>query len=182
MFLLSGAILDRLMMMSDKQDREMRQLAFSRMESSWISCGVREGASPGLRELLAEQPCARPRRLLFVRLAQTWNDLLRAIPEWRLADLAALHGKSAPVPPCVAGERAPEHVEAFLEGIGIDLGPARSAYQELQGDRTIAQLNRVRANFTALPAATLDALALHARWQVVANHAVYWEAGAQASL
>src|SRR6185436_1454511 len=101
----------------------------------------------------------RPRRrLLFLRVNQTWSHVLENVPRWRLRELDG----SAPLPPEHA---AAAEIEAFLDEAGVDLSLASAAYDALGGDGGAQRMNEVATSFTALAPADVDALAQHARWQ-----------------
>src|SRR6266851_3954670 len=55
----------------------------------------------------------------------------------------------------------------------VRLGPARALYRELGSDLRVAGLNRVATGFTGLAQRDVDGLALHARWQLLVQHALY---------
>lgn len=179
--LLGGGALDRVLsVMNGKQNRWTRQETMNALEESWAAAELRRagggaGVAPAMREWLAARPAARRRRVLFVRVDQTLEHLLAALAgreaRWRLVELwrRAHPGQPLPAWPSDAAE-----VEAFVARCGVDLGPARRVYEALGGSARAGALNRVATQFTALSAADVDALALHAEWQVLATHALYW--------
>ena len=154
------------MMMSSKQDRHMRLAAFGELEHSWLVDAIRTSTrSVGLGEYLSGEPGAPRRRMMFVRLAQTLGDLVRNIPSWRMKELT---GRRAP-----KGD-APVTATILVRDHGLDLGPALKLHEEMGGDARVQQLNQVATNFTALPRRDIEDLFTHARWQVRAMHALYW--------
>jgi hypothetical protein len=173
MFAFSSSRLERLVLiMNNKQNRHMRQLAFADAERSWLAGAVGEKApSAGLVAYRSDQAYPVPRRVLFIRLAQSWDDLLRAIPRWHLADLTQRTELKVPTTGFSVSE-----IEAVLKGAGVDLIAARELYGQLGGDDGVKALNNISTTFNALPLHVLDALAAHARWQVLACHAIYWKA------
>jgi predicted acylesterase/phospholipase RssA len=175
--LLTGGALDQVMMlMNAKQNRWMRQHTQSALEESWFTAGLRATAAgaplaPGLEAALGELPALPRRKLLFVRVNQSLESLVTGIPTWRLVELwdrARGGGPPAPLPSSF------EERVRFVSALGVDLKPAREVYDRLGGAEGSARLNAVPTNFTALSRAQIEALAMHAEWQVLATHALYW--------
>lgn len=174
-WLFSGRILDQLMLvMNDKENRWAREQVVDEIYDSWMAEALRSGPpSPSLEEVLAAGPALPRRRVLFVRVAQGWENFLGAIPRYRLVELGATAGlpTSALPPP----DAAPRLLEDFLKRAGVDLTHAVDAYARLGGDAGARAVNEVATNFTALSARTVDRLEAHAAWQIHASHAVYWD-------
>ncbi len=148
MGLLSLPVIERVtVMMSDKQDRHMRVGAFDEMERSWLVSALRAGQrSAGVEDYLNTRPTLRPRRVLFMRVNQTLRQVMSTIPAWRRAEVA-----------------------------GADLSPAIAMHNQLGGDARIDELNRIPTGFGKLSRQDINDLELHARWQVHAMHAIYWD-------
>lgn len=154
-------------MMNSKENRHMRQSAFGEMERSWLTEACRnEHSTSAMNIYLSDQPVAPRRRVLFIRLTQTMAGLLAAIPRWRICELAA-RAKitlSEPMRPTIE----------LLQMCGVDLSPAAELHRIMGGDALIADLNHIGTHFTALPTQAIQGLYDHARWQVHAMHALYW--------
>lgn len=135
-----------LMVMNDKQNKSMRQIA--------------------MREFGAMDLPDSGRSLWFVRIDQTWDRFVRGIPQLRRREIAG--------PDSVPAEDAPaEAVEEFLRDHGVRLDEARERYREMGGDSGAKRANDVATQFTGLARLDIDVLADHASWQVHACHAVY---------
>jgi hypothetical protein len=178
---LSAPVMERVAtVMNQKEDRHMRHGLFAERERSWLIEALRdpqEAARPDLKAYLKPEPERPARRVLMVRVNQDWDHFVRKIPRWRLlglaADFEARTGRRAPdLPPW---DDLPAK-EAFLEAVGAGLGPAREIYAAMGGAAAVERVNRIPTGFAALARADVAALGDHARWQVMANHAVYWEA------
>lgn len=176
--LLAGGALDQVMsLMNDKENRWMRQHTHLALEDSWFATGLRGAAAgeplaEGLRAALeTRRPYAR-RRLLFVRVNQALEPLVEGIVPWRLVELwARSHGGSAPPGPL---PRTYAKRRLLLADCGVDLSPADEVYARLGGADGARRMNRVATNFSALAHDDVEGLALHAEWQVLATHALYW--------
>lgn len=176
--LFAGGALDQVMsLMNNKENRWMRQHTQLALEESWLADGLRGAAAgvplaEGLRAALdARRPYPR-RRLLFVRVNQSLESLVEAIVTWRLVELwARSHGGSAPPGPL---PRTYAKLRPFLADCGVDLAPADEVYARLGGADGARRANGVGTNFTALSHDDVERLALHAEWQVLATHALYW--------
>lgn len=155
-------------LMNAKENRHMRSSAFGEIERTWLIDALREDSpKPGIAEFLSSNPVRPRRRILFVQLNQTLAKLLAAIPRWRLREVAARAARSlpAPLPP----------IRETLEALGITLKPTLDIHAAMGGDSRIAELNEVPTQFTALSKSNIDALHEHARWQVHAMRALYWD-------
>jgi len=116
----------------------------------------------------------RRRKLLMVRVDQSWEDLFACIAPWRLVEFGAKLADAEKW----SKERDARAIEAFLEGAGVKLQEAKAIYDDPQGfggRKGVERANAVTTNFTALCSDDLAALFAHARWQVHALKAVYWE-------
>lgn len=167
--LLGLPIITRVMLlMSCKQDRHMRFEVFANLERSWMVESIRGSAkTSALDRFIFDQP-ARPRRqILFVRLTQTLVELIASVPRWRLEELSTQAGR--PLPPDVDSS-----IELLSE-LGVDLRPAIQIHTNLGGDERIKGLYGITTQFTALSDAQVKDLASHARWQVHAMRAIYWD-------
>ena len=146
----------------------MRLTAYGEIERSWLINALHDRDSQaGLDDFLSRLPSAPRRRVLFIRLSQTLSELLAAIPRWRLRELA--HRASQDLP-----EALPP-VQELLRSWGIDLAPALDIHAAMGGDARIVQINRIGTHFTALLKGDIEALHSHARWQVHAMRAIYWD-------
>jgi hypothetical protein len=146
----------------------MRLTAYGEIERTWLIVALRgSDALVGLDDYLVSQPSAARRRILFIRLNQTLDELLATIPRWRLRELAARANQTVP-------DRLPP-VEELLQSYGVNLAPPLEIHAALGGDARIAELNRIGTHFTALPIKDIDCLHAHARWQVHAMRALYWD-------
>jgi predicted acylesterase/phospholipase RssA len=157
-----------MVMMNSKENRHMRLSAYSEIERTWLIESIREGVQPiGIADFLSGQTCAPRRRVLFIRLSQTLDELLTAIPRWRLRELAARANQNLPepLPP----------IQQLLAGFGVDLAPSLAIHSEMGGDARIAELNRIGTHFSAMPLNDIKDLHEHARWQVHAGSALYWD-------
>jgi predicted acylesterase/phospholipase RssA len=177
---LSAPVLERVgNVMHDKQDRHMRHHAVDEATKSWLVRGLLSpevAAGTEMRTFLAGTHARPERRLLMVRLSQTWNHVLDRIPEWRLkafAESYQIRTRTLPPPVPKAGDLPGR--EAFLTAVGVDLSVAWAIYRAMGGDSKVAELNRIRTHFDALTEPELDALHDHARWQVHALHELYWK-------
>lgn len=167
MGIISFPILQRVtVMMNSKENRHMRLSAFGDLERSWLIDELRGNTSPGLDDYLHTLPLAPRRRMLFIRLNQTMEELLSSIPRWRLRELAARSGQSLPNP-------FPSTQE-LLHGLGVNLDQAREIYDALGGDVRVGELNRIGTHFTALLRKDIEDLMAHARWQVHAMYALFY--------
>jgi len=166
---ISLPILQRVLtMMNSKENRHMRLTAYGEIERTWLIEAVRgSGTQVGLDDYLVSQPSATRRRVLFIRLNQTLDELLAAIPRWRLRELAARANQTLP-------DRLPP-VQELLRSYEVNLAPALEIHAAMGGDARIGQLNRIGTHFTALPTRDIEALYAHARWQVHATRALYWD-------
>lgn len=149
---LSASVLRRVLeLMNDKENRSMRSLT--------------------VREVLAGRNGVRPeaqqRKLMFVRVNQTWRSMVANIPSWRLQELAG--DRAAPAPGASA-----EEVTAFLEEhTEVPVLALQKRYDGMGGDERVSALNRVNTGFTALSSEDVDGLDQHAQWQIHATHAIY---------
>jgi len=169
---LSASSLRRVLeLMNDKENRSMRSATVLEAERSWVAERI-AGATPStlpeiVRDLERGEPIRPRRRLYFVRLNQEWDPLLAGVPPWRLRELSRSKDTALPA----ADARA---VEKFLEmNTEARFGPARELYREMGSGIRVAELNRVATGFTALSQRDVGGLAMHARWQVLAQHALY---------
>jgi NTE family protein len=169
---LSASSLRRVLeLMNDKENRSMRSATVLEAERSWILERIASATPQTLPEVVRDldrgQPSRPRRRLFLVRLNQDWDTLLASLPIWRLRELS--RDPAAAIP---AGD--PGAVEKFLEAnTEVRLGPARDLYRQLGSDVRVDELNRVATGFTGLSQRDVHDLALHARWQVLAQHALY---------
>jgi hypothetical protein len=155
-------------MMNSKENRHMRLTAYGEIERTWLIEALRGGpAHVGLDDFLSCHPSAPRRRILFIRLNQTLNELLATIPRWRLHELAARASQKLP-------EQLPP-IKKMLQSYGIDLAATLEIHAAMGGDARIAELNRIGTHFTALSASDIEQLHEHARWQVHAVSALYWD-------
>jgi predicted acylesterase/phospholipase RssA len=173
-------------LMSDKCDRLLRRQTFGALESSWLAgsaAGDAGDGAPALGSYLGESypspPAPSPlrrRRILMVRVDQSWHDFLLGIPAWRLVEL----GAPATDARRWIARREAAAVEAFLRSlpaVSPGLTRAKGIFEEpagLAGEAGVARANGVATNFTALAPRDLMALAGQARWQVHALHSVFW--------
>jgi NTE family protein len=166
---LSQADIERVMaMMNSKENRHMRMVAYGEIERTWLIDALRGSGMPvGLEDYLSAQVSAPRRRILFVRLDQGLDELLCAIPRWRLCELAARANQALP-------ERFPP-IQDLLRDYGVDLAPAAEIHNAMGGGARIAELNRIGTHFTALASRDIEDLYAHARWQVHATRALYWD-------
>ncbi|MGA9751589.1 MAG: patatin-like phospholipase family protein [Acidobacteriota bacterium] len=182
----SAPVLERItILMNDEEDRHMRHDLFDDTEEGWLVQALRDPAvagRPDLKAFLATQDAGPRRRVLMVRVSQGWGHFVKKIPRWRLVGLAYDYelrtGLKAPAPPAwddVEGK------ESFLTAVGSDLGPAKAIFTAMGGAAAVERLNAVATGFSALSTETIDPLAEHARWQVYANKAVYWDSGEEKS-
>ena len=171
----SGRILDRIMLvMNDKQNRWARQQIIEMLERSWAHDHIQnadEDRQPIIDALFKRDPRRRGRKLLFVRVNQTWESFIKTIPRYVLVKHALAAG-------CEPGDvPAPDadltDVEAFLASVGVNLDRAKQIHEQLGGDMTARKMNDVSTNFTGLPQSIVDQLADHAAWQVHAGAAIY---------
>lgn len=175
--LLTGGALDQVMMlMNAKQNRWMRQHTQLELEESWFAAGLRaasHGAPLGsaLETALRERPTLPRRKLLFVRVNQSFESLVTGIVPWRLVELWERARDGAP--PAPLPSTFEERVR-FLADLGVNLSPAQETYERLGGASAAARMNAVPTSFTGLPREQVEALATHAEWQVLATHALYW--------
>jgi len=102
------------------------------------------------------------RRLWFVRIDQTWDAFLEGVPEAQLRAIA--EGGEIPK----KGSSARE-IGAFFERRNIDLEKARQYWDPVRAKHA----NGVGTSFTGLSDVDLEALELHAKWQVHACRAIY---------
>jgi hypothetical protein len=155
-------------MMNSKENRHMRSTAFDEMERTWLVDALRAEVPPvGLDQFLSAQPLMPRRRILFVRLNQTMNELLVNIPQWRLRELAARANLTMP-DPCPP-------IRELLRRFGVDLELASEMYESMGGADRVAELNQLGTHFTALSVRDIDSLYAHARWQVRALRELYWD-------
>ncbi len=184
---LSGGALDKvLLMMNDKQNRWMRQYTMQKVLESWsrntlggyLGSGEPPKLQAGMRRWLGGAPPDPRRRLLFVRVNQTYQAMLESLAgrenAWRLAELYDRAHPGQPLPDPLP-QSAPD-IECFLrEKCGVDLSRATALYAQLGGEAKAEAMNDVSTHFSALSEATLRDLSLHAQWQVHAAHALYWK-------
>ena len=166
------------MMMQAKGTRQLRHhlmdtLATEVLAEACLNPPPGAPATESASDIASGAPATfRRRRLLFVRLDQDWDRLLEKIPRWSLLDLASRRGVGlGNVPP--AGSKAPV-VTAFLQSAGVNLAPAQALYNQMLALRTPAALGTIPTRFKAIGKADLDALALHARWQVLVLKEIFW--------
>jgi len=154
-------------MMNSKENRHMRLTAYGEIERTGLIEALRSrDPHVALEDFLSCHPASPRRRVLFIRLSQTLNELLATIPRWRLRELALRANQALPDP-------LPPIIE-FLRSCGVDLGRALEIYQAMGGDARIAELNRVSTSFAALSNRDIEGLHAQARWQVHATSALYW--------
>jgi predicted acylesterase/phospholipase RssA len=176
----SAPVLERVgVLMNDKEDRHMRHHAFDEVERSRLLGALhrQEAAeSEEMRAYLNENPDMPERRLLMVRLSQDWSHFLSRVPHWRLRGIRDEYQRRTRTlaPALPEGDALPAR-EEFLSQVGVDLSKARAIYQKMGGDSKVAEINRVPTSFGPLGVPEMDALHDHARWQVHALKAVYWE-------
>ena len=174
----SAPVIERVtILMNDKEDRDMRHIAFDEQQQTWLVEALRDPRIAARRDIggyLATRPGGPARRVMMIRASQGWGHFVTAIPKWRLAGIAedfeAQSGKKAPPLPeasDIAGK------EAFLEQTGHSLASAKAAFEAMGGEEEADHLNTIATGFSALPAEDIDSLAQHARWQVYAAKAVY---------
>lgn len=178
--LLSGGALDKvLLLMNDKQNRWMRKHTMQLLLESW-SRHTLSGSPPqvgaGMREWLGREPLQPRRRLLFVRVNQTFESMLESLAAsgntWRLAELWDRQHPGAPLPPL---PKTAAELERFLtDECGVALTRTRELYTQLGGHEGASAMNEVSTQFTGLSKQTVDRLSLHAQWQMHAAHALYW--------
>jgi hypothetical protein len=116
-----------MVMMNSKENRHMRLSAYSEIERTWLLESIREGVQPiGIADYLSGQTRAPRRRVLFIRLNQTLDELLAAIPRWRFLELAARANQNLPesLPP----------IRELLPRLGVDLAPSLAIHSEMGGD------------------------------------------------
>ncbi len=169
MGLVSLPTIERLtVMMNDKENRQMRFTAYGEIERTWLIDALNSGIpQPGLDDYLSGQPRTARRRVLFIRLNQTLSELLATIPRWRLHELAkrANEALPGPLPP----------ITDLLRSYGVELRPALEIHGAMGGDARVAELNGISTNFAALSNRDIEGLHAHARWQVHAMRALYWD-------
>lgn len=165
---ISSPIIERvIVMMNSKENRHMREQAYQELLQSWLADSVRTNSrTQGIDEYLSKRKPFPRRRMMFVRLPQTFAQMLKDIPRWRLSELAARAGQPESVvhPP----------TEASLAALGVDLSAAKAIHTGMGGDAAVPALNEVITQFTGLSDAHIKGLADHARWQVHAMRAIYW--------
>lgn len=176
----SAPVLERVgVLMNDKEDRHMRHHAIDEVEKSRLVGALhrQEAAeSEEMRGYLSEHPDMPERRLLMVRLSQNWTHFLSRLPHWRLRGLRDEYQRRTRTlaPPLPEGDDLTTR-EEFLSHVGVDLSAAKSIYHSMGGDSKVADVNRIATSFGPLTVPEMDALHDHARWQVHALKAVYWE-------
>jgi NTE family protein len=169
---LSASSLRRVLeLMNDKENRSMRSATVLEAERSWVLERIARATAETLpqivRDLERGEPSRPRRRLYLARLNQEWDSMLANVPAWRLRELS--RAKDVQIP--AADARA---VESFLgANTEVRLDTARALYRQLGSDIRVAELNRVATGFTSLSQRDLDGLAVHARWQVLVQHALY---------
>ena len=145
--------------------------AFTRQTLARLLVMMNNKQSKTMRQYLLRSTGAVPeshaqRRLWFVRIDQDWERFFRGVPETMLIGLAG--GDTYP-----DANATGQQVAEFLESKGIDLGKARSVYEQ---DRDCGKrANAVETSFAGLTTSDIEALEQHARWQVHACRAVYGE-------
>jgi len=155
-------------MMNNKENRQMRFSAYGEIERTWLIDALNTGISqPGLDDYLSGQPRTARRRVLFIRLNQTLSELMATIPRWRLHELATRANEALPDP-------LPPTTD-LLRSYGVEFRPAREIHGAMGGDARVAELNRISTNFAALSNRDIEDLHAHARWQVHAMRALYWD-------
>lgn len=166
---ISSPIIERvIVMMNSKENRHMRLQTYQELLQSWLADSVRTNTrTPCMDEYLAEGKPFPRRRMIFVRLPQTFAQMLKDIPRWRLCELATRAGRTGPV--------VHPATEASLAALGVDLSAAKAIHSGMGGDAAVSELNGVVTQFTGLSEAHIKGLADHARWQVYAMRAIYWD-------
>jgi hypothetical protein len=155
-------------MMNSKENRHMRLSAFAEIERSWLVDALRTNTSTAaLREYVSSQPRQPRRRMMFVRLSQTLTDVVSAVPQWRLCELGVRANQRANDPKQSAMDR--------LAAYNVDLKRALEIHREMGGDARIVELNKIGTHFSALRRCDIEGLREHARWQVHAMRALYWD-------
>ncbi len=175
----SAPVIERVtVLMNDKEDRDMRHIAFGEQQKTWLIEALRDPAVAAKNDMatyLARQKRGPQRRVLMVRLSQGWGHFVSAIPQWRLCGLAQdfeeSTGKKAPPLPVSSDEAAKEKL---LEDVGRSLQPAKAIFEAMGGNERVDHLNTIATSFSALPGEIVSGLCEHARWQVHAAKAVYW--------
>jgi predicted acylesterase/phospholipase RssA len=173
----SASVLRRVLeLMNDKENRSMRSATIAEVERSWllerIDSSTPQTLASTIRDLRGMDPATPRRRLIFVRLSQTWESLLAGISTHRLRELAREKDPTSSVEP-PAG-RAVDVQEFLKHHTRVGLAPALEMYRDLGGDRRAEHLNAVETGFTGLGENDIAGLVGHARWQVHVLHALYW--------
>jgi predicted acylesterase/phospholipase RssA len=154
--------------MNSKENRHMRLSAFAEIERSWLVDALRTDTSTAaLREYVSTQPHQPRRQMMFVRLSQTLTDLVSAIPRWRFCELGAR-----------ASQKSNDSTQSAMDRLAackVDLERALDIHREMGGDARIAELNQIGTHFSALRRRDIEGLREHARWQVHAMRALYWD-------
>jgi predicted acylesterase/phospholipase RssA len=176
----SAPVLERIsVLMNNKEDRHMRHRLFEERERSWLVQALRDprvAARSDLRAFLEAEAPGAARRVIMVRVSQDWDHFVLRVPRWRLIGLAAdFTDRTGRLPPALPALDDLPAKEAFLGAVGADLSPARRIYEAMGGREAVERANAVPTSFSALSPEEVAALAGHARWQVWANKAVYWD-------
>lgn len=176
----SAPVLERIsVLMNYEEDRHMRHRLFEERERSWLVEALRDphvASRPDLKAFLETEPLRPARRVIMVRVSQDWDHFVLRIPRWRLlglaADFEARTGRTAPALPALSDLSARE---AFLEAVGASVGRAKRIWEKMGGAEGADRANAVPTTFRALAREELEVLCAHARWQVLANKAVYFD-------
>ncbi len=164
-----GALAQVMTVMNDKENRWMRESILAHVGDSWARAHLASanGAPPSLaltRYAATPSVPHRRRRLIMTRVAtRGLDDWIERIPAWRLVELSGRED----VPDDADGRRD------LLARAGVVLDAAAEAYALVA--QHVGAANAITTGFTALTGAEIDLLAGHARWQVLAGHAVYWD-------
>lgn len=168
--LLAPQILTRVLAIThNKQNRWARQMVYEVMDRSRLEADLAAARQSPAQEL---PESTRRRRLMLIQVNQTVDEVLRGVPEWRLAELAAGHGVTE-VPPAEAVRDRGARVREYLGRVGFSLTEVDGLYAALGGDDEVSRLNEVSTSFVALSEQQLDGLDAHAHWQVVLMHRLY---------
>ena len=143
--------------------------ALSRQTLSRLLTLMNDKQNKTMRQLLMgktvaiENPPER-RNLWFIRIDQTWETFFEGVSEARRLSIA----RGGEIP---SKNEPAASVVAFLQHNGVDLTKAKEYYDARRADCA----NSVQTNLTGLTDEEIEALRLHAMWQVHACRAVYGE-------
>ena len=170
-------LVQTLQLMNDKESRSGREVLFDNVERSMLQAAL---ANPALQNLpepwrRALGVSVRPRRkLLTIRVNQTFDNVLDRVPTWRLVELLVLKGApTTHIVPTPGMKQHRELVMGLLQDLGIDLGEARKRYADDKGDDRAGRCNQVHTQFTALKPEEIRDLEAHAAWQVGVMDQIY---------